>query len=460
MYKQAKKKRKKPVAAASAAAAPEERNPDGTDGNGWANEEEQEEGEGEGEGFGPLGLGDGAPAASRPRPRRASATSSVESSAVMEISRKFGIFAPFSSDLIGSEFFRLANIEVPSATRPHLANRELFLQDIYDHLSSIYAGRRDLAYVSNKFPLSKYCSDIDLHTMISPFSVLRNFAYLLYPKYRAEVNLGTYLIELLRAACSVNLSMQPRIRPVRPAREQRSDESVDSAAAEIQAKYSEACASAAADLEVVPLAPSPPPFNIVVLDVFVDIPRPALKGDAAARRNRRQDSSSSGGDDEADEDRELERGAAVGKTSVVETVKNSVSKTLFGASGATKAKKEPAAPPKKLNCSLHYAVGVFPSTLPRPPPSVDMSLMSWDIVRDKGETPDTLAAKNGNNRQSVYKRKTEWTTSRSLPGVGMTNKRHPSGSNIHFRILKNPLPKDDIEQIVPKKFRIWLGLDY
>ena len=502
-YKQAKKKRKKPTAS-NAEALPQAKEPHQQQGSA-----EQSRGGERGDGYTELEQGqedgyealddgdDDRTAQSSFKPRKASAASSIESSAVTEITRQFGIFAPFSSDLIGSELFRLANIEVPLSSRPHTASRELFLQDIYDNKSPIYAGRRDLVYAGSAFPLSKYGSDIDLHTMISPFCMRQNGSYLLYPRYRADIHFGTYLMELLRASCSVSLSMQPRIRSVRPPLEteptdrhdENSTNSISGSASVVSATaasdirrmkrvFSEACAAAAADLEVTPLSPTPPPFDVVVLDVFVDIPMPALKGQetvAAGRRNRRQEVSSDDNEEEEEEeeegDREKSREGAAAATaagreqskssSVVETVKNTVSKTLFGASSAAKTRKEAAPAPKKLNCSLHYAVGVFPSTLPRPPPSVDMSLMSWDIVRDRGETPETLAAKSGNNRPSAYKRKTEWTTSRSLPGVGMTNKRHPSsGGNIHFRILKNPLPRDNIEEIVPKKFRIWLGLDY
>ena len=339
----------------------------------------------------------------------------------------------------------VSNLHIaPESTRSHFVNRIPLLQDLYDPKSPNYAGKKDVFYSDPKYPLLKYGLDTNLHTIISPLMYDQNFKYLISPKYRAEPNAGFYLTEMLRASCNPVLSMERRIQSMRPLVQnplltiQQSSRLTDGNDEDIKTKFSAACLAACSDLEITPLPAKPNELNIAVIDVFIDIPKPVLKGGQALRETRRRDDE--GHSTEDDEEGQADSSETVepptdisavesvsatvqpvtigkGPLSTVESIKKAVTTSIYG---TTKQKKKETKLKPKLNCSIHQIVGIFSSSLVRPPPSIDMSLMSWDIVKERGETPDSLEALQKGEKQSIYikkKERNEWGSSRSLPGI-------------------------------------------
>lgn len=218
--------------------------------------------------------------------------STTDNTLLADIGRKFGITIPYASDLLSADYFRLLNLEVPLSARSHMCSRELFFAEFYKTngfsngesytFSDFMTG--DIVWENNDYPLKRYQpGPTDLLTLVCPLLLEKYKKCLNWPKFRVEPNVGWYLSELFRISCTVSLNMEGRIRCMRPlSPPSRDDDSGTgdaalSSAKSISRNYSAAVARAAAALGVAPLAPIQPEFNIVVLDVFVDLPRPILK---------------------------------------------------------------------------------------------------------------------------------------------------------------------------------------
>ncbi len=337
-----------------------------------------------------------------------------------DIGRQFGITVPYASDLISADYFRLTNMEIPTSSKPHMANRQSFLRDYFSnqfhHDEAVIEGK-EIIRKNNKYPLKEFGAGTDAHTICPPLFLSKLWKNLLSPKYKEEPNASWYLSELFRISCSVSTSMLPRIRSMRPYNNYSSD--IDSPPEEkIAVKYSAAAAKAAEHLNVSPMNMNSPEFNIVVIDVFVEIPRPKLKEGIRNIDN---------GIDDEDSSRPPSAPTNSMIAVAVDSPKNENSltsnlKSMFVTKNKkTDTSKEFTPPPiPKLDIALHQVIGVFPSTLPRAPPSVDMSLLSWDLILNRAEVdevaPKTTAYGRSGTSNAKSKETNTWSTSRSLPG--------------------------------------------
>lgn len=210
------------------------------------------------------------------------AAMTADNTILTALAKTFGIAVPYSSDLVSADYFRLLNMDVPTAARPPMASREMFLAEYFSthgftaDLGKGNAAVNDIVWQNEVYPLLKY-EDVptDLLTLVPPILLSSNIKHLHAPRYRVEPNASWYLSELLRIACSVNLQMERRLRSMRPVPAAGADHPQERAAE----GFARAVSRAAKDLDVEPLCEYEPELNIVVLDVFLDIPRPKLKGD-------------------------------------------------------------------------------------------------------------------------------------------------------------------------------------
>lgn len=220
--------------------------------------------------------------------------SKVADNAVLaELGRKFGIAVPYASDLVSADYFRLLNMEVPISARPHMARREAFLAEYFStkgftaEIGKCTRGVADLVLQRESYPFLPYeTGPTDVQTLVPPILLRRNTKHLNAPKFRVEPNASWYLSEMLRIACSVDLRMARRLRSMRPMFsittssggnhfEDGSNQMTEQSA-QVANAYAGAVARAAEALGVPPLADNPPDLNIVVLDVFIDIPKQKL----------------------------------------------------------------------------------------------------------------------------------------------------------------------------------------
>lgn len=219
----------------------------------------------------------------------------ADNSILADLGRKFGIAVPYASDLVSADYFRLLNMDVPISARPHMASREAFLTKYFcTNGFSVDLGKatncmRDLIWQNEKYPLLYYEQHpTDLHTLVPPIFLKSVSKHLHAPKFKVEPNGSWYLSELLRIACSVDLRMSTRLRNMRP-REPLglafasfpNDNDKDDNSAKISVNinniYTTAVERAARTLKVEPLAEVAPEMNILVLDIFINIPKTKLK---------------------------------------------------------------------------------------------------------------------------------------------------------------------------------------